>query len=497
MSGSQMKSADENTSQSFKLPSVVLMERAAISVRDFILEHFPERVLISICAGTGNNGGDGLALVRLLHEAGYPVAFTVIGDKSKFSPLCSLQYEILSSYGLTDFEKETYEALLSGAVLVDAIFGTGLSRDLDGKYREIIDDLNEFQGAKIALDIPSGLCASTGRVLSAAFKADYTITFAFEKLGHYLLSGREYCGKVICNEIGIGEASLPGDCHCNILEYSDLSAMLPKRPRDSHKGTFGRVLVIAGSKGMVGAAYLSSKAAYLSGCGLVKIFTPEENRIILQGLLPEAMVSSYDDSWGDSIDTKGKLKQEMDWADVIIMGPGLGQRDIAGTIVDFVLKESQVPMVLDADALNILAKNMDRLKSHKAPIVLTPHIGEMKRLLSTDHINDLVEVSREFSCEYNVTLVLKSASTVISSPTGEVFINPFGNPGMSTGGSGDVLSGIIGGLLAGGCKDPSALGVGLHSLSGDMAAEEIGEASLIAGDLLKFLPKVIKSLEEF
>lgn len=497
MSGSQMKSADENTSQSFKLPSVVLMERAAISVRDFILEHFPERVLISICAGTGNNGGDGLALVRLLHEAGYPVAFTVIGDKKRFSELSSLQYEILSAYGLTKYEKEDYRDLLSSDVLVDAIFGTGLSRDLEGDFKKIIDDLNEFPGAKIALDIPSGLCASTGRVLSAAFKADYTITFAFEKLGHYLLSGREYCGRVYLQEIGIGEASLPEDCNCNILEYSDLSAMLPKRPRDSHKGTFGRVLVIAGSKGMAGAAYLSGKAAYISGCGLVKIFTPEENRIILQGLLPEAMVSAYDDSWGDSLDTKEKLKQEMDWADVIIMGPGLSQSDIAEVIVDFVLKESTVPMVLDADALNILAKNMDRLKSHKAPIILTPHIGEMKRLLSTDHINDLVEVSREFSCEYKVTLVLKSASTVISTPTGEIFINPFGNPGMSTGGSGDVLSGIIGGLWAGGCENPSGLGVALHGLAGDEAAGEQGEAALIAGDLLKFLPKVIKSLEEF
>lgn len=494
LTAEQMKQADNYTSEHFHVPSIVLMERAAICLRKFVLEKMREsgqkNVIISVVCGTGNNGGDGLALVRLLYEIGIHAKYIVIGDKAKMSEAARLQYEILEAYKV----KEALELneVLSCDYLLDGIFGTGLSRELSEEYKSIIKAINDTPACKIAIDIPSGINATNGSCLGSAVKCDYTLTFGFRKLGQYLGEGREYSGEVICYRMGITEESLEKkEPYVYANEACDLPLLLPKRRRDSHKGNYGKALIIAGKKDMAGASILAAKACIKAGAGLVKVYTEESNRVILQTALPEAMLTCYEPKENNPFDKKA-LEKDLKWASTLLIGPGMGTDEGKYELFEFAINNFNGSTVIDADGLTLLSQN--KLLLNKKSVIITPHVGEMSRLtgLSVKEINEnFLKIAGGFSKNENVVTVLKSATTVTASPDGEIYLNIYGNSGMSTGGSGDVLAGIITGLLAQGLslKQAAHTGVLMHSLAGDKATEEVSEYSLTAGKIIECINK--------
>ena len=379
--------------------------------------------------------------------------------------------------------------------IIDAVFGIGLSRPLDESYIDIIRMMNLIKGVKIAVDIPSGINADDGQMMGNAVKCDHTITFSFGKIGQYLWPGCEYAGKIHVVDMGITEASwLEKKPSMACLEKSDFK-LLPKRPAHSNKGTFGKLLVIAGSVNMAGAAIFAAKAAYRCGVGLVKVFTQEANRNIIQQTIPEALVSTY----SESLD-KEKLIADIQWADAIVIGPGLGQSALAKAMVEIVRTAAGVPVVWDADGINILSENTDDLMLPHTEYILTPHIGEFSRLVkkSIPWIQEhLIESAIDFARTYDVICVLKDFRTVSANPYGTSYLNLSGNNGMATGGSGDVLAGVIGALLSQGVNgiEASAIGAYIHGLAGDTAREKMGTHSIMASDIIDALKDVWKGID--
>lgn len=493
----EMKQYDKNTSEHFKVPSIVLMEQAAQAFVSLLSEEASDTSETLIVCGVGNNGGDGLAIARLLSLSGSHVTVVRCGNPDKATEENLLQAEILLAYRipiLTEIPEKTGRPY---TLIVDALFGVGLARAVEGEYKKLIQKMNELPGKKAAVDIPSGISADNGAVLGAAFRADFTVTFAYEKRGLYLFPGCEYCSRVRIGEIGIREESFlgetPGMC---LLEEADVPKLLPQRTKRSNKGTYGKLLVIAGSPGMAGAAILSAKAAYASGCGLVCILTPEENRIVIQTALPEAILATYNEKT-----LKKVLEEKLAWADVILCGPGIGTDKAAEKLVHHVLKDGAVPVVLDADALNLISKDTDILQTVHTPWMVTPHLGEMSRLTgkSVPEIQKtLVETAAEFAQKYGGICVLKDAHTVTALPQKGTLLNLSGNNGMATAGSGDVLGGIIAGLMAQGLSADTAapLGVFLHGRAGDIAAEHTGSYGLMASDLIDGMRELFAGLLE-
>lgn len=479
--GDQMKAADTFTIEKTGIPSLVLMERAALQIMNVMEKEKTDTTAVLFVCGSGNNGGDGFAAARLLHEKGQNVSVLFAGKEQSLSQECRLQKTVAENLGIpvyTDFTETEY------TVIVDAVFGVGLSREITGRYREIIEWMNRRSGTKIAVDIPSGISASDGRVLGMAFRADLTISLGCTKLGCELFPGKKYAGKIIPVSIGIDErcfSDMPDVCFT--YDREDLASILPTRCADSHKGTYGRILMITGSAGMSGAAFLSACAAYTAGAGLVRIYTPEQNRIILQQLLPEAVLSCYESYSRDELDSL------LDWAGTVCIGCGLGQSEEAEAIVTHVLTHVRVPVVVDADGLNIISRRMDLLKQIQAPCILTPHMAEMSRLtgVPTEQIrNTRLSLLDAFVEKYPVVCVLKDSRTVTAASGHRKFVNLAGNSSMAKAGAGDVLAGLITGLLAQ-RMDPfeaAAAGVFLHACGGDQAQQEMGSYSVSARDLI-------------
>jgi NAD(P)H-hydrate epimerase len=482
VTGKEMKLLDQNTSGHFMVPEEVLMEQAAQGfVRKLLsLEYGCTRFLI-VC-GNGNNGADGIAAARILNQLGYFARIYQANPKAKESRLFQLQKKIYETYGFPVLESlaeaETYDCI------VDAVFGIGLSRNVAGTEAECIEQINRMPGKKIALDIASGVSADTGEILGTAFCADDTITFSFGKLGQYLWPGSDCSGMVHVVWTGITQESfLEKKPAAAAMEWEDLKD-LPKRTAHSNKGTYGRLLVIAGSPEMAGAAYFCAAAAYRCGCGLVRIFTAEENVQSLHSLIPEAVLSAY----GKNFDP-AKLIEHLKWADAVVLGPGIGTSANARKMLHAVLQNAAVPVLLDADALNLLSEETNLLLRPHTELVVTPHLGEMARL--TGDLVSLIqtrlpETAQEFARQYDVVCVLKDFRTVTAVPYGLNFLNLSGNHGMATAGSGDVLSGVIGAYLAAGIPASLAapLGVYAHGLAGDFARAAKGAAALMAGDIL-------------
>lgn len=492
----EMNQYDHNTSEYYGVSSMVLMERAALAVLECIQKQTdPQDGKALVVCGTGNNGGDGFAIARLLKLAGYPVEALFLSDSKKMTPETKRQYETAKKYQvpiLTEWKEGHY------SVIVDALFGIGLSREITGELKELLEQLNRMDGLKVAVDIPSGISADKGEVLGTAFGADITVTFGFAKTGMYLYPGAGYCGTIVTADIGIDSNSFfDKKPSAAALGEDDLAELLPKRRPYSNKGSYGKVLAVAGGGNMAGAAYFCGKAAYLTGCGLVKVYTPEENRTVLQTKLPEAVVSVYPSQKPDIFELIAAMK----WADVIVAGPGLGTGDGAKRILGEILKNTSVPMVLDADALNIIASDITVLRKPHTELVVTPHLGEMARLTAAavgDISQNLVKCATDFARTYNVICVLKDARSVIATPNGMTYINASGNDGMATGGSGDVLSGIIAGLIAQGMPAATAAPAGcyLHGLAGDAAAVQKGRCSMTAEDILCGIPQILKEQEQ-
>lgn len=507
VTGAQMKAIDNDTISRIGIPSMVLMERAALAVTEAAEQMAKEArltdrgraVRVWIACGTGNNGADGIAVGRMLHEKGYEVTVLLAGDLDRATPEHSSQRQIAEHMGVTLVE---YGDFIPGTcdLIVDALFGVGLERPVEGEYRELIEML-AAQKTKlvVAVDLPSGIHADTGAVLGVSLQAKVTVTFGYQKTGLLLYPGKSFAGNVITADIGLaGESLSRVGWNTVIPEKKDLSR-LPCRQENSHKGTYGRLLVIAGSVGMSGAAYLSSLAAFRTGAGLVKIMTTEANRSILQSQLPEAIVVPYPEELVLEAPElfRQMVEQQCDWATAVVLGPGLGQGEAVRILVETVLSYAYVPIVLDADALNTVSKYPYLTGYYTENIVLTPHMGEMSRLIQKtipEIKADPVQVARTYGSSYGVTCVLKDAVTIVADKDGGVSLNSSGNSGMAKAGSGDVLTGIIGAFLAQGMepKEAAVLGVYIHGLAGDEAVGQMGRRSILAGEIPLYISQVLR-----
>lgn len=477
----EMRRYDANTIERIGIPAEVLMERAALASLEAAMGHCRgEAGTAFVLAGMGNNGGDGLALARLLCEQGFAVEVMCVGDRARASAQWEKQRKILENYPV---EMVTKPGSREYTVVIDALFGVGLSRALEGIFREAVETINSLRGYRIALDLPSGVDSDTGKILGCAVRADETVSFGFCKRGLMLYPGCEYAGKVTVASIGISRQSFFGREPEMALCDGTAQSLLPERRADGNKGTFGKALLVAGSRNMAGAAVLSAKAAYRIGAGMVKVITPEENRVILQEAVPEALLG-----------TDGDLEESMEWADVIAVGPGIGKGPDAFRRLERVMRESESPLVVDADGLNLLAGSqelralMARQGKAGRAFVLTPHPGELSRLTgeTAERLKeDLPGYGMRLAKELHAVVTAKDARTFVCSGNRPVALCLGGGSGMATAGSGDVLTGVIVGLLAQGmgAYEAACAGVRLHGLAGERVGEKLGEHACMAGDL--------------
>lgn len=519
----EMQDIDRKTIRDFGIPGHVLMERAGLAVALKIKELFEQRKTI-VLAGSGNNGGDGIVIARELFNSGWNVKVILLTKQNRLSPGCISQFRIAKQMGVPiEFKTEITGGDLHSALVVDAMLGTGLNKDIKGAIAGIVTFLNNSDSPVLSVDIPSGISSDTGQVMGAAVRAEYTVTFGLPKRGHLLYPGAEYAGRLFVEDIGFPEGLLTSDdLNVELLEKGYISPLIPERPGYSHKGDYGHVLIVAGSRGKTGAALMAARACMRSGAGLVTIGIPESLMDGFQSRVTEEMTLPLDDRGDGTLSSKaadtilGFLSER---ADILCIGPGIGVSEDTRKLMTEIIMYSKAPVVIDADGINSLCETRvkgqrakDVLKKSHAPVILTPHPGEMTRLLSqgpgekelrtpNSKIHAQIEKDRIntallFSKETGTYLVLKGAPTVIAEPEGRVFINSTGNPGMATAGTGDVLTGMLSSFLAQGLNPLKAgiLGVYMHGLAGDIAAEEKGFHSLIASDLIDALPAAFKKL---
>ena len=522
VTAAEMKAADSKTSTRFGVDSLVLMERAALSAKEVMEREFPEAGRVLFFCGVGNNGGDGLALARLLFLEKKKVQVILVGALEKCSPSCQKQLQSAEAYGIpvATGEEAISEPFLSQQigmtdVIVDALLGVGVNRPIGEPLATVISAINERaeHTCCVSLDLPTGIHTDTGKVLGTAVRADLTVTFAFQKLGLVRYPGCEYAGTVVLGDAGITRESLEDSRHVTYTREG-LAQSLPKRKENGNKGTFGKVLVIAGSHDMAGAALLSARGAYGVGAGMVKLVTCASSRVIVQSSLPEAMLLTYGEEDGTFSE---KLQESIRWADSVVLGPGLSTGERAEQLIRETLKSPNLrekPLVLDADALNLLAEKeelRELLKACDNPVILTPHLGELARLtgktigaLKADPEGETENFREELG---KAVLVSKDARTYVfpalQSRDAHVFVNTLGNDGMATAGSGDVLAGILGGLCALFHKENSdpfsiaCLGVAIHAAAGDLAAEKTGKASMRAGMIADALSGVMSGSQSY
>lgn len=487
VSAEEMKRYDENTIEKIGIPALVLMERAALQAFERLETRLrdvpPQEKTSLVMAGCGNNGGDGLALARLLAESGVAVEVWLVGREEKATAQWRAQREILKHYPV---EYSTKPLRGEYTIVIDALFGVGLSREITGAYRAALERFGKLKGFKLALDLPSGIDADTGKVWGIAASVDETVAFGFCKRGLVLYPGCAFAGTVTTAPIGISETAFLGEEPEWFTYEEEACELLPGRRKDGNKGTFGKLLLIAGSKNMAGAAVLAAKAAYRAGAGMVKVITPEENRVILQAAVPEALLAAETD-----------MAENLDgWADVVAAGPGLGKDERALSLLRQTVEGCELPLLIDADGLNLLAQHreladvLERQTRGGRKLVLTPHVGELARLegKSVPEIKEkLPECGKRIASALHAVVAAKDARTFVCREEGSLFVNLTGNSGMATAGSGDVLAGIIAGLMAQGMEPFGAAcaGVYLHGKAGDAVSASIGEHACMAGDIVE------------
>jgi len=510
-----MRRLDERTIHEAGIPGHVLMERAGEGAARAFLEEHPENAgrPVAVICGKGNNGGDGLVIARVLCAHGTPARAFVLAREDALRGDPRAMLEAARRAGVrVDFLRD--DAALDGALpalrecagLVDAIFGTGLERDVSGLPRRAIEILEVLHPGRaiLAVDIPSGVDATTGAVLGAAVTADLTVTFGLPKLGHVLFPGAARAGRLRVVDIGIPPAYVEeAGLRDSILTREEALAALPPRPKDAHKGTFGHLLVLAGSPGKTGAAAMAALAAMRCGTGLVTLGVPESLSAILAGKLTEVMCEQLPETDARTLGRKAveRIQELMLGKTAIALGPGISVHPETRELVATMARDALLPMVIDADGLNALTRRIEVLHGARCPRVLTPHPGEMGRLIGTDSaaVNaDRIGCARAFAERHGVVLVLKGAHTIVARPDGEVRVNLTGNPGMASGGMGDALAGMVGGFLAQGVEAAVAAGLSvyLHGLAGDRAARERGMVGLLASDVIDRLPRTIAELAQ-
>ena len=512
VTAAEMRRLDQLTIETHGVPSLRLMERAGQGVVDVILKrwtHLAKRGVL-VVAGKGNNGGDGLVIARLLHEREFPCEVACIARAEDLSPDAAANFERYRTVKgrFTEVRPEDLDNLRrrmqDKGLLVDALLGTGLRSPVEGFLADVVELMNASGLPIIAVDTPSGLDSDRGTPLGATIQAEVTVTFGFPKTGQVIYPGVVYSGDLVVADIGIHQQAVAEVASsAELLDPADVVWFLPRRADDSHKGSHGHLLVMAGSRGKTGAAVLGCRAAMRVGTGLVTLAAPRGLNEILAGALVESMTEPL----GQPGEDKWPALAAADWHDLaerksaVLFGPGVGVHDAAQTTLDTLLEHCGLPWLIDADGLNNLAADVSRLREARVPPVLTPHPGEMSRLtgLDTADVNgDRVGIARAFAAENRCHLVLKGARTVMATPEGQVSINPTGNSGMASGGMGDVLAGIVAGFLAQGVppEDAVRLGVYLHGRTGDRVADDRGGVGLIASDLVEELPRAIKELAQ-
>lgn len=506
----QMQNIDRRAIEGMKIPGLELMEAAGSRVVDAIVEQYGDITgqVITIVCGKGNNGGDGFVAARYLHEKGAKIEIfltgrvdTVEGDaKTNLKRAEKIGLYVKEIDNIDDFSIDD-----NPDIIIDAIFGTGFSGDIKTPYDEIISKINDHPASVVAVDAPSGLDGATGAVAEPCVRADLTVTFGLPKFGQAVYPGKEYCGLLLVADIGFPDEAIDQeDIDRYLLMEDEAAAMLSRRAPESHKGDFGKLFVLAGSEGYTGAAAMTAEAGLRSGTGLVVLGCPSGLNDIFEQKLTEVMTRPLPQVRKKrclALRGLGEAREMVKWADAIAVGPGIGTYHETRDLIFRLIAKLDKPAVFDADALNILAKNMDYLKGHSAPLVISPHPGEMSRLTgkTIEQIEkNRIDIALEFADEFNLVCILKGAPSVIAAPSGQVWINPTGNEGMATAGSGDVLTGLIGGFLAQGLMDIDAavLGCYVHGKAGDLAMENLGTRGMIAGDILHMMPLALRELEE-
>lgn len=507
----QMRRIDRRTIEQIGIPGIVLMENAGRAVADLVCEmKGSSDGSVFLFCGKGNNGGDGFVAARHLHQRGYDVQIYLLARREDLRGDARTNADIAFSIGLPIFEIPTRDRILSldwrwerVSVIVDAILGTGAKGAPEEPAATCIELINSSGRPVVSVDIPSGLDPDTGRVEGSCIRAKATVTFAFPKIGLLLYPGAENVGDLRVADISIPEAAWRDmdDLKVELVEERMVGDLIPIRKPDMHKGEAGRVLVIAGSRGLTGAAAMCSLAAARSGAGLVTLLIPESLNPILEVKLTEPMTFPLPETDSGTLSLKGldTILELCDGADVVAIGPGLSRNPETSELIRRVLRESGKPMVVDADGLNALEGDPSPIISREGPTVITPHPGEMGRICgipTRDIQMDRIGVATGFASKWGVVIVLKGARTITADPSGRAFINPTGNPGMASGGMGDILTGLIAGLIGQGLKplEAAVLGTYIHGFAGDMAAKEIGDRGILATDLLDRIPRSFQIL---
>ncbi len=509
----EMVELDRIAIEEVGIPGAVLMENAGRGTTEVMWRYFPDlgQKRVAVLAGGGNNGGDGFVIARHLWQQRVAVVVYCLKRTKSYRGDAKVNLDIVQNLGLPVEEQTESKTLatlrnnlLEADLLVDAILGTGLNAPVRGFYRDVIDLVNQLTKPVVAVDLPSGLNASSGVPLGTCIEADVTATFGLPKVGHLVTPGCEFVGQLEVVDIGLPRnVTEKAEAPRIWLEPKDLNHLVRPRRIASHKGSFGHVLVVAGSVGKTGAGAMAGLGAARAGAGLVTVAVPSSLHELMEVKLTEVMTEPLPETAEQTLATTSlpRLETLLEGKQALALGPGLSMQEEAVQVVLKLVESSICPIVLDADGVNGLVDNLDVLARARSPLVLTPHPGEMGRLLgrSAGEIQrERLAIVESFSREFGVTLVLKGARSLISSAEGRLAINSSGNPGLASGGTGDVLTGLIAGLLAQGLSpfDAACLGVYCHGKAADRLAMRWGDRGMLATDLLPEIPIVLKSLAE-
>lgn len=506
-----LRAVDANAVKRYGMRSITLMENAGRGCAQIILRELRRHgKRVAVVAGKGDNGGDGFVIARHLKNSGVDVSAVLLAGENELKGDSLVNYRTWRKMGgatatvTTARElRDEATALKHAGVIVDAIFGTGLSQPVRGIYAEVIGFINGLDKKVVSVDVPSGIDATTGAVLGIAVKAAVTATMAMPKAGLYIYPGRDHAGRIEVVDIGVPKALLEDEKNrCFVTTDEDLRRVLKPRSSDTHKGTYGHVLVLGGSTGKTGAAYMSAMGAMRAGAGLATIGLPASLNAVMEAKTTEVMTAPLQQTPDGTLGgaSFAGAKKLMEGKSAAVMGPGMGVSDDVAAFVEKLVKEARdMPVVIDADGLNSIAGRLGMLKKRRAGAVLTPHPGEAARLLgmsASSVQSDRVAAAKKISEKSGSVVVLKGAATVIAGPGGEVYINPTGNAGLATAGTGDVLSGMIGGLLSQGLSalDAAVCAVYIHGACADeIKKANAGDAGMMATDLLALIPRVLNS----
>jgi hydroxyethylthiazole kinase-like uncharacterized protein yjeF len=494
LNAEQMRSIDRRTTESFGIPSIVLMENAALAVIDAIEAHYPDIDRAAIFCGTGQNGGDGFAIARHLENRGVVPMIFIVGDRAKLTGDAQTNFITclrlsIPTYDVTDPD-HVEDAIVRAAdadIIVDAIFGTGLARAPEGLHAEVIRAITELRLPVVAVDLPSGANASSSEVFDPCLQAEVTVTFAAPKMCHVFEPAAAYCGEVIVADISIPDVALEEEgVALAMLTTRDIQPLVAPRLARTHKGTYGHVAIIGGSPGRSGAAVMATRGAIRSGAGLVTVMTDTDTAKLVHTASAESMTFAGTD-----------VREFLSGKTSVVIGPGLPDHERAYAWVRATLASIDLPAIIDASALNAFAGRLGEINPQGKPRVITPHPGELARLIGSDAktINaDRITAVRNAARDSKCVVVLKGFQSLIAEPDGHVYVNPTGNPGMASGGMGDVLSGMIGAFLARGddATEAACAAVYLHGFAGDLLKEESGDVGLSALDLADRIPRAIQ-----